>query len=228
MAEIFETQDILEISPSAVSKIKELIDSRNKGEMSVRVILRGRLPGGGFQSEFKFVAPEDLGPNDLIQDVGAFRMLFDKSCAISIQGAKVDFDERKYSTGFHIEYPQQVARDPAAWRRKDWTDPVAIAVQRVIDEQINPGIAAHGGWTVLEDVRGDTAIVEMGGGCQGCGLSEVTLRQGIEKLIKHHVPEIKNVIDQTEHEAGTSPYYSPAKGEPDDADSPLAEEDEAD
>lgn len=217
-------QTIIEISPAAVSKIKELIDSRGKGEMAVRVILRGRLPGGGFQSEFKFVPPDSVTPLDVVQQTGEFLMFFDENSAMSIEGAKVDFDERKYSTGFHIEYPEQVADNPAAWRRKDWVDPIAIAVQAVIDEQINPGIAAHGGWAVLENVDGDTAIIEMGGGCQGCGLSEVTLRQGIEKLIKHHVPEIKHVVDQTEHAAGTKPYYAPSKGEASNGDSPLSGE----
>lgn len=216
-----EEREIMILTASAVDKIRELIDSRSRGELAVRVVLRGRLPGGGFQSEFKFVEPGDLAESDIVQDAGKFKLYYDPKAAESIIGARVDFDERRYSTGFHIEYPEQIADNPAAWRRKDWTNPIAKAVQQVIDEQINPGIAAHGGWAVLLDVQNDVAIIEMGGGCQGCGLSEVTLRQGIERLILHNVPEIKTVIDQTEHEAGETPYY--ARQDEPEVESPLAE-----
>lgn len=221
MRESNEVREVMQITDAAVAKIKELIDGRERGTLAVRVVLRGRLPGGGFQSEFKFVGLEDLTAEDIIQDTGQFRMYFDAKCAASIGGARVDFDERRYSTGFHIEYPEQIADNPASWRRKDWTDPIAQAVQRVIDEQINPGIAGHGGWAVLLDVQDGVAVIEMGGGCQGCGMSEVTLRQGIERLIMHHVPEIHTVLDQTEHEAGENPYY--AQEDSATVESPLAE-----
>ncbi|MBI3158549.1 MAG: NifU family protein [Chloroflexi bacterium] len=224
MSDSTKTQSVIAITDSAIGKIRELIDSRERGELAVRVVLRGRLPGGGFQSEFKFVGRDDLKPSDVVQDTGKFKLYFDRGCAASIRGATVDFDERRYPTGFHIEYPPQIAANPASWKHKEWAEPVAIAVQNVIDEHINPGIAAHGGWVMLQDVIDDAAIVEMGGGCQGCGLSEVTLRQGIERLILQHVPEIRAVIDHTEHEAGTNPYYSPAKGGDPEADSPLAGE----
>jgi Fe/S biogenesis protein NfuA len=81
-------------------------------------------------------------------------------------------------------------------------------VQEVIDEVINPGIAAHGGFVELVDVSEDTMHIRMGGGCQGCAASQATLRMGIERMIREQVPEIANIVDVTDHAAGDSPYYA--------------------
>lgn len=80
-------------------------------------------------------------------------------------------------------------------------------VQYLIDQQINPGVAAHAGFVELIDVRDDTVYLRLGGGCQGCGAADFTLRQGIESVIRREVPEIRRVLDITDHAAGESPYY---------------------
>jgi len=80
-------------------------------------------------------------------------------------------------------------------------------VQYLIDSEINPGVAEHGGFVRVLDVQGDTIYLKLGGGCQGCGAADFTLRQGIESIIKRAVPEIHHVIDVTNHSAGTNPYY---------------------
>ena len=80
-------------------------------------------------------------------------------------------------------------------------------VQYLLDHQINPGVAAHAGFVELIDVRGDTVYLRLGGGCQGCGAADFTLRQGIESVIRREVPEIRRVLDVTDHAAGTNPYY---------------------
>jgi Fe-S cluster biogenesis protein NfuA len=82
----------------------------------------------------------------------------------------------------------------------------------VIDTKINPGVAMHGGYVTLLDVKDDIAYVALGGGCQGCGMANVTLKQGIEVIIREAVPEIHQVIDSTDHAGGTNPYYQPSKG----------------
>ena len=197
----------IEITPSAVDKIAELIAGRKRGPLAVRVVLHGRMPGGGFQSEFKLVPFEDQQEDDVMQDMGVFPVYLDPATAESIKGAKVDFDENRYSAGFHIIYPEQIAGNPKAIR-KEWTDPTAIAVQQAIDSDINPSLAGHGGWVALLDVQDDSAFIEMGGGCQGCGLSEATLKQGIEQIILKKVPEIQKVLDVTDHAEGKNPYYS--------------------
>jgi Fe-S cluster biogenesis protein NfuA len=79
-------------------------------------------------------------------------------------------------------------------------------VQYLIDQQINPGVAAHAGFVELIDVRDDTVYLRLGGGCQGCGAADFTLRQGIESVIRREVPEIRRVLDITDHAAGENPY----------------------
>ena len=86
------------------------------------------------------------------------------------------------------------------------------AIQRLFDEQINPQVASHGGHIDLVDVRGDTAYVRMGGGCQGCSMANVTLKQGVAKAIQARIPAITKVLDVTDHGGGTNPFYQAGKG----------------
>ena len=88
---------------------------------------------------------------------------------------------------------------------------LADRVRRVLDEAVNPAVAAHGGRVVLTDVVDRTARIRLEGGCQGCALAEVTVRQGIERLLRERVPELVGLIDLTDHGAGTTPYFTPAK-----------------
>jgi Fe/S biogenesis protein NfuA len=92
-----------------------------------------------------------------------------------------------------------------------WFDPLAARVQEVFDRQINPAIAAHGGYVTLLGVENNVAYVQLGGGCQGCGMADVTLKQGIVVAVKEAVPEISEVVDSTDHASGTNPYFKPAK-----------------
>jgi Fe/S biogenesis protein NfuA len=92
-----------------------------------------------------------------------------------------------------------------------WHDERERKIQQIFDTQINPGIASHGGWVSLLGVEGTTAFVQLGGGCQGCGMADVTLSQGIEATILDEVEGIDRVVDQTEHDAGQNPYYQPSK-----------------
>lgn len=82
-------------------------------------------------------------------------------------------------------------------------------VRQVLDDEINPAVASHGGYIQLLDIQGATAYVHMGGGCQGCGMASVTLKQGVETMLTQAVPEIKKVLDTTDHAAGKNPFYQP-------------------
>ena len=84
-------------------------------------------------------------------------------------------------------------------------------VQKILDEMINPAIAGHGGWVDVLDVKENLVYLRLGGGCQGCGMVNVTLKQGIETTLKEEIPQIAGVIDQTDHAGGSNPYYQPAK-----------------
>ena len=91
------------------------------------------------------------------------------------------------------------------------TGGLADRVRRVLDAEINPAIAAHRGRVVLAGVDQGWVRVRLEGGCQGCSLAEVTLRQGIEPLLRASVPDMVGLIDATDHEAGTAPFFSPEK-----------------
>ncbi len=94
------------------------------------------------------------------------------------------------------------------------------AIQSLLEQRINPQVASHGGRISLVDVQDDTAYIRLEGGCQGCGMADVTLKQGVAKEIQALVPTISKVLDVTDHAGGTNPYYLPGK-DGDTASSPF-------
>ena len=80
-------------------------------------------------------------------------------------------------------------------------------VQYLLAHKINPGVAAHAGFVELVDVKDNNVYIRLGGGCQGCGAADFTLRQGIEAIIRKEIPEMLQVLDVTDHAAGMNPYY---------------------
>jgi Fe-S cluster biogenesis protein NfuA len=90
-------------------------------------------------------------------------------------------------------------------------DDIRQKVQRLLEREINPALGMHGGWVELMDVRKNSVFLRLGGGCQGCGAANVTLKQGIEKSIREKVPEVGEVLDTTDHAAGRNPYYQPGE-----------------
>ena len=109
-----------------------------------------------------------------------------------------------------IASPFAAGRDPSA-PPADLTGEVPQRVLQVLEEQINPAIASHGGYAELVAVEDSIAYLRLAGGCQGCGMAAVTLSQGIEVAILDNVPEITEVIDVTDHASGANPYYEAAK-----------------
>jgi Fe/S biogenesis protein NfuA len=92
------------------------------------------------------------------------------------------------------------------------SDELRAKVLDVIDNMVNPAIAGHGGFVELIDIQDNRVYLAMGGGCQGCGAAEITVKSGIERLIKEEVPEVVEVLDTTDHASGTNPYYAAGKG----------------
>jgi len=84
-------------------------------------------------------------------------------------------------------------------------------VSQLFEERVNPMVARHGGRVELIDVQDRVVMVRMGGGCQGCGMADVTLRQGIEAMLHEHIPAVEGIVDVTDHSAGSNPYFSAAK-----------------
>ncbi|MFQ6046925.1 MAG: NifU family protein [Gemmatimonadales bacterium] len=111
-------------------------------------------------------------------------------------------------TALHAAAPVSTA--PGAPGPSDAPDDDAIydTVSRLFDTQINPAVAQHGGRVDLVDVQEGVVVVRMMGGCQGCGMANVTLRQGIEAALRRSVPTVREVKDITDHSAGTNPYFA--------------------
>ncbi len=120
----------------------------------------------------------------------------------TLEGATVDFVERVNESGFEVR-PKQ----PAASAVPAPEGPVADRVREVLDDQVNPAIASHGGAISLVDVKGTEIYLEMSGGCQGCAMSRLTLRQGVERMLRQAIPEISAVHDVTDHAGGSNPYF---------------------
>ena len=90
-------------------------------------------------------------------------------------------------------------------------DEIRARVEHLLETQINPAVASHGGWVELLGVQANNVFLQLGGGCQGCGMADVTLKQGIETLLRQEIPELGEVLDQTDHAAGRNPYYAQSK-----------------
>ncbi len=185
----------LTITDAARDRIQQVMEGKGLEGQNLRVSIQGRGPSG-WQFGMSFEGSEGRREDDVVMETGAFSVLIDPETLQRARGAKIDFA----GGGFQIDNP-----NPA------WDDPRAQLIQEMLDNQINPAVARHGGYVQLMDVQGDTVYVLLGGGCQGCGMVDVTLKQGIEVLIKEALPDIERVVDTTDHAGGTNPYYEPAK-----------------
>jgi Fe-S cluster biogenesis protein NfuA len=112
----------------------------------------------------------------------------------------------------HVVQPAsaEVSTPPAPAARSEDSESEAalrIRVASIIEEQINPAVAAHGGYIDLLDVQGSRVFIHMGGGCQGCSMSAATLKQGVETTLRSEIPEITEILDTTDHAAGANPYF---------------------
>jgi Fe/S biogenesis protein NfuA len=129
-----------------------------------------------------------------------------------VRGATIDWlDDPFAGGGLRVENPNTPSPAIHAPASGDLSGDVAQRVIQVLDQRVNPSIAAHGGRAELVAVEEGTAYLRLGGGCQGCAMATVTLSQGIETAILDAVPEITSVVDVTDHQSGTNPYFESAK-----------------
>ena len=190
---------MITISDTAMEKIIAEVEEKDIQDMALRVAIIGRGPGG-FRYSLGFVPLTDIRSDDKVIDIGELKVLIDPESAPHLEGASLTYSEDQFRHGFLIDNPNPL-----------WQDPTAQLVQEVIDKKINPSIAMHRGFVTLLDVKDDVAYISFGGGCQGCGLIDVTLKQGVEVTIREAVPQIKQVLDTTDHTRGTNPYYQPSE-----------------
>ena len=125
-----------------------------------------------------------------------------------------------YDDLYSVEYFERRLRP--YWRRNrrgaEWLLTTALQdfeslkrQSQLFDEEVNPMVARHGGRVELIDVQDAVVMLRMGGGCQGCGMADVTLRQGIEGMLAQHIPEIRGIVDITDHTSGANPYFQASK-----------------
>ena len=196
---------MITFTEKAKEKVHFYLTDKSLRDWGVRIRVKGPNKYDFSLEELKVVAPTDQ-----ILDVSDLKVVLDKQSAIQLLDAKVDFVETPFSSGFKVEQKQTIPVAPAVSSRRDLSnDPMAKRIQDVLNRDINPSIASHGGVANLVDVQGTTVYLQMGGGCQGCGMAAATLRQGIEVKLKELIPEIEEVVDATNHAAGANPYYSP-------------------
>ena len=129
-----------------------------------------------------------------------------------VRGATIDWlDDPFGGGGLRVDNPNTPSPAIGAPPPADLSGDVPQRVIQVLDQQVNPTIAAHGGGAELVAVEQGTAYLRLGGACQGCAMATVTLSQGIETAIIQAVPEITSVVDVTDHQSGTNPYFEAAK-----------------
>ncbi|MBW2269375.1 MAG: NifU family protein [Deltaproteobacteria bacterium] len=116
----------------------------------------------------------------------------------NLAGATLQYVDSLSGGGFRFENPN---------KPRLLSDPLAARVQAILDEEINPGVAAHGGRIALMNVEDGRVFVKFGGGCQGCGQADVTLKEGVVATLTRQIPEIREVVDATDHSSGENPYY---------------------
>ncbi len=192
---------MINVSEIALKKINELIENTEQPVQGIRIIAEAVSP---LKAEYSlaFVQPGEEQPDDEMVDFDSFNVYVDPDSMKYVEGATLDYVENAMGGGFMVESPQR--------SMPKLEGPVAEKLKKLLDEQINPALAMHGGSVQLIDVKDRAAFIELGGGCRGCGMVDVTLKQGIEKLIKQNVPEIGEVYDTTDHASGTNPYYQPS------------------
>ena len=186
---------LLTVTPDARTKIDGVRTFNDFPDAVLRVRVVAK-EGRRFRYEIALEDPRDRGTDDLAIDADGLTVVLDPLSAADLAGATVDLDPEITGGGLRIDNPNE-----------GWQDPLARAVQDVLDRQINPGVGSHGGMVTLVDVRDGTAYMQFGGGCQGCAAVDVTLKQGVETAIRSAVPSIQAIVDVTDHDAGVNPYY---------------------
>ncbi|HEX8073801.1 MAG TPA: NifU family protein [Thermoleophilaceae bacterium] len=165
---------------------------------------------GEFTYNLSLKPAASAGPDASLLRFGSLPVVVPGQDVEILRGAEIDWSDDLMAGGLMVRNPNRPSIEVGDAAPEGLSGDVATRVAQVIDRQINPAIAQHGGMARLERVEGDTVFVRLGGGCQGCGMATVTLDQGIESAILQAVPEIRRVVDVTDHESGENPYFQPA------------------
>lgn len=192
---------MLTFTDRAREMVQSFID-QSDGELSyLRIASHGSPMAPQF--ELTLVSEEEREDQEAELDLNGFTVLIPEGAVDSLRDATVDFVERVNESGFEV----RPGASPAPARPEPPKGELADRVREVLDAQVNPAIASHGGAISLVDVQDTEIFLEMSGGCQGCAMSRMTLRQGVERMLRQSIPELTAVHDVTDHASGANPYF---------------------
>lgn len=193
---------MIEITSKAQKYFKGLLDQQDDGECGLRIaVVDPGTPHAGCDLQFCPAGEEQS--SDHCIEYSAFRLFVARDSEEWLSAAVIDFEEEATGGQLTIRAPNIKGSMPGA------DAALSERVAWVLESEINPGLAGHGGMVALEEITEDLRVVlRFGGGCHGCGMADVTLKDGIETTLKGHFPEITGVIDATDHSTGQNPYYA--------------------
>jgi Fe/S biogenesis protein NfuA len=199
------TDLILEVSPDALQAVLGIRDQEDDAEtLALRVEITG-INGADYAYDLGFEPKDEANDDDHVSVQGDLTVLIPADSVDKLRGAVLDLPSNQGQAGLVIRNPNRP--NPLLGVKLELTGDLAEQVQQLLAEAINPWLASHGGFTSLVGVEGTKVFLTMGGGCQGCALSAATLREGIQVAIKEAIPEVTEIVDVTDHDAGENPYY---------------------
>jgi len=186
---------------------REILDMRrietDPDNLALRVEVIGAT-GSEFTYDLTFEPVASAGEGDELDTSSELPVLVPAASVEDLAGATLDHVE---PTGLIIRNPNRPRPKVVTVEELELVGTVEEKITMLLDGEINPSLAMHGGYAQLDRVEGDTAYVIMGGGCQGCGLAQLTLTEGIKAQIENRIPEIREVVDVTDHASGLNPFY---------------------
>lgn len=202
-----DTDVVLTVTDAALEKVLEIRDGEDDAaSMGLQVRIVGTR-GVEFDYDLSLEDLAEIEPDATTYAVGELTVIIPADSVDDMRGSTLDIPSNPMQGGLVIRNPN---RPPVlAPRDVELTGTVAEKVTQLLDLSINPALAAHGGFANLVKVEDDSVVhVFMGGGCQGCSMSALTLSEGIKSAILDAIPEVTEVIDATDHSAGENPFYS--------------------
>ena len=188
-----------------------MLDIRDREDDADTLALRVEVTGTAgidYAYDLALDPVSDAAPDDHVHTSGGLTVVVPDASVGLLRGATLDVPSMPGQGGLVIRNPNR-PNPLGEMGSLDLTGGIAEKVQQLLDISINPALASHGGYAELVEVRDDdSVVVTMGGGCQGCAMSQATLSDGIKRAITEAIPEVSDVIDATDHEAGDNPYFS--------------------
>ncbi|MEJ6512671.1 MAG: NifU family protein [Actinomycetota bacterium] len=200
---------VLTVAPDALGRVLEIRDTEeDPGSICLRVEITGSA-GVDYTYDLGWATISELDAEDDLSVQGGLSVVVAANSIDTMRGAMLDLPRASSQGGFVIKNPNRPAPvNPLEGRDIELTGDIPDKVTQLLEEVINPGLAQHGGFAALVGVDDTTVFLTMGGGCQGCAMSAATLRDGITASIYESIPEVTDVVDVTDHNAGDNPFYT--------------------